>query len=158
MRVMDAQHEAWVLRFEEALQARFGEDLVTLAVFGSQVQEKAGPESDLDLLAVIKGLPRSRMQRRRLIEPVLRKVSEEFADRASVILLTPEEAATVKPFYLGILDGHRLLIDRGGYFSQVLDRLEARLRELGARRLTDELGNTYWDLKPDYKLGEDIVL
>ena len=33
-----------------------------------------------------------------------------------------------------------------------------RLRELGARRLTDELGNTYWDLKPDYKLGEDIVL
>ena len=93
-----------------------------------------------------------------MIEPVLLEVSEEFADQASVILLTSEEAATVKPFYLGILDGHRLLIDRGGYFSQVLDRLEARLRELGARRLTDELGNTYWDLKPDYKLGEDIVL
>jgi len=24
--------------------------------------------------------------------------------------------------------------------------------------LTDELGNPYWDLKPDYVLGEDVVL
>jgi hypothetical protein len=28
----------------------------------------------------------------------------------------------------------------------------------GARRLTDERGNPYWDLKPDYVLGEDVVL
>ena len=64
----------------------------------------------------------------------------------------------MKPFYLGFLDGHRLLADRAGFFRAVLDRLERRLEDLGARRLTDELGNTYWDLKPDYVLGEDVVL
>ena len=49
-------------------------------------------------------------------------------------------------------------MDRDGFVRAVLDRLERRLAELGARRLVDELGNPYWDLKPDYKLGEDIVL
>ena len=49
-----------------------------------------------------------------------------------------------------------------------LDRSLSRFREvleerfgddlIGARRLVDELGNAYWDLKPDYVLGEDIVL
>jgi hypothetical protein len=40
----------------------------------------------------------------------------------------------------------------------VLDRLERRLAELGSRRLVDRHDETYWDLKPDYVLGEDIVL
>jgi len=85
-------------------------------------------------------------------------VGDSFAETVSTIPLTPEEASRVKPFYLGMLDGHRLLVDRGGFFRGVLDRLERRLEELGARRLVDELGNAYWDLKPDYVLGEDIVL
>jgi hypothetical protein len=29
---------------------------------------------------------------------------------------------------------------------------------MGSRRLTDERGNPYWDLKPDDVLGEDVVL
>lgn len=147
-----------VHRFKAALEARFGDDLVTLAIFGSQVQGRERPESDLDLLVVIRGLPCQRFARRRLVSPILRAMPPSFAETVAMILLTPEEAATVKPFYLGMLDGHRLLIDRDGFFRSVLDRLEARLRELGSRRLTDELGNPYWDLKPDYVLGEDVVL
>ena len=145
-------------RLRAALESRFGEDLVTLAVFGSQAQDKQRPESDLDLLLVIRGLPRQRFARRRLVSPIVRSVGDEFAETASSILLTPEEAVAVKPFYLGFLEGHRLVVDRAGFFRGVLDRLSVRLRELGARRLTDELGNPYWDLKPDYVLGEDVVL
>ena len=153
-----AELERDLERFRAALESRFGEDLVTLAAFGSQVQGSERPESDLDLLTVIRGLPRQRFARWRLASPILHGVSDEFAESASPILLTPEEAASVKPFYLGFLDGHRLLVDRGGFFRAILDRLERRLEDLGARRLTDELGNTYWDLKPDYVLGEDVVL
>jgi predicted nucleotidyltransferase len=145
-------------RLRGALESRFGDDLVTLAAFGSQVQGRARPESDLDLLLVIRGLPRQRFARRRLVHPIIRSVGDEFADTVSSILLTPEEAITVKPFYLGFLDGHRLIVDRDGFFRGVLDRLTERLRALGSRRLTDELGNPYWDLKPDYVLGEDVVL
>lgn len=145
-------------RFRTLLEDRLGGDLVTLVIFGSQVQGRERPESDLDVLLIVRGLPRQRFARRRLISPLLHAVGSDFAEAAAVILLTPDEAATVKPFYLGMLDGHRLLVDRGGFFQAILDRLVARLRELGARRLTDELGNSYWDLKPDYVLGEDVVL
>jgi len=144
--------------FHGALEGRFGEALVTLAAFGSRVQDRERPESDLDLLIVIRGLPRGRLDRHRLVSPLAHAVSDAFAETISPILLTPEEADTVKPFYLGLLDGHRLLVDRDGFLRRVLARLERRLAELGARRLWDERGNPYWDLKPDYVLGEDVVL
>jgi hypothetical protein len=116
-------------------------------------------EGELErFLLVIRGLPRQRTARRRLLAPIVHGVSDAFAETVSLVLLTPDEAASVKPFYLGLLDGHRPLVDRGGFLHGVLGRLERRLAEFGARRLTDELGNPYWDLKPDYVLGEDIVL
>lgn len=145
-------------RFCASLQERLGNALVTLAVFGSQVQGRERPESDLDVLVVAEDLPASRLERQGVVLAVAHAVSDAFAERVSVIPLTPVEARSVKPFYLGLLEGHRLLVDRHGFLEAVLDRLRARLAELGARRLTDERGNTYWDLKPDYVLGEDVVL
>jgi len=156
--VVNDRHDRDLARFREALERQFGQDLVTLAVFGSRAQGTSKPESDLDLLVVIRGLPHSRMKRRRLILPLAASVSAEFADTAIPVLLTPQEAAVVKPFYLGFLDGHRLLLDRDGFFEGVLERLRRRLEELGAKRLTDKDGYSYWDLKPDYRLGEDVVL
>ena len=155
---MDTELDRSLCRFREVLEERFGDDLITLAAFGSRVRGQATPESDLDIVLVIRGLPRQRFARRRLVSPLAHVVGDSFAETVSTIPLTPEEASRVKPFYLGMLDGHRLLVDRGGFFRRVLDRLERRLEELGARRLVDELGNAYWDLKPDYVLGEDIVL
>lgn len=144
--------------FRDRLLACLGDALVTLVVFGSQVQGRARPESDLDVLIVARGLPRRRSDRWRLVSRLAHAVSDEFAQMLSAIVLTPEEAETVKPFYLGLLDGHRTLVDRDGFLQGVLARLERRLAELGARRLTDAQGNPYWDLKPDYVLGEDVVL
>ena len=150
--------EAELDRFREVLEMHFGDALVSLVSFGSQVQGRARPESDLDLLIIIRDLPRRRLDRRRLLAPLAHRVSDTFAATMSAVLLTPEEAFSIKPFYLGLLDGHRVLVDRGGFVQEVLARLERRLSELGARRLTDERGNGYWDLKPDYVFGEDVVL
>jgi len=141
-----------------ALEDRFGPDLVSVVLFGSWVRGEGRAESDLDLLVVIRGLAGGRFERYRPVHELARKVSEELADRLSLIVSTPDGAEHVKPYYLGMLSGHVMLRDVGGFFAAILDRLERRLRELGARRHVDEDGYEYWDLKPDWKPGDVVTL
>lgn len=149
---------AEVERYVNLLRERFGADLISVVVFGSWARGEARPGSDLDLLVVAQELPASRLERRRIFSRLASAVSEKFADMAVPILLTPEEAARVKPFYLGMLSGHKILWDEGRFFAGVLDRLRARLAELGSRRYVDEDGYEFWDLKPDWKFGDVVTL
>lgn len=140
------------------LERRFGSDLVSVVLFGSRAREQARPESDIDLLAVIRGLPRNRWQRYEGFTDIAREVSTEFADMLALILATPEEAVHVKPYYLGMLSGHEIVYDRDDFFAGVLERLRKRLVELGSRRYVDPDGYEYWDLKPDWKPGDVVEL
>jgi lipid A disaccharide synthetase len=50
-----------------------------------------------------------------------------------------------------------ILYDKDGFFESVLDRLRARLNELGAQRIV--VGrNWYWRLKRDFRFGEVIEI
>jgi len=145
-------------QYVQLLDAKFGPDLVSVVVFGSRVRGTAKPGSDLDVLVVARGLPVRRWLRYEPFRSGAREVSDEFAAVLSVVALTPEEAATVRPYYLGMLSGHVLLRDQGHFFEGVLARLQGRLRELGARRYLDPDGYEYWDLKPDWKRGDVVTL
>jgi hypothetical protein len=145
-------------RYIGALDRHFGERLVSVVLFGSRARGTAKPESDVDLLVIVRGLPVNRPRRYDELRPIAREVSDGFATALSLIALTPDEAATVKPYYLGILSGYELVLDRGRFFEGVLARLQARLAELGARRYVDKDGYEYWDLKPDWKPGDVVTL
>jgi hypothetical protein len=145
-------------RYVDVLQRRFSDDLVSVVLFGSRARGDARPESGIDVLVVVRDLPQRRWDRYEGIPARGREVSEEFGDAVTPILLTPEEAQHMKPYYLGMLSGHVLVRDEGGLFAGVLDRLRCRLDELGSRRYVDEDGYEYWDLKPDWKLGDVIEL
>ena len=56
-----------------------------------------------------------------------------------------------------MVDDARILLDRGDFFQRELNGLRERLARLGARRIWK--GNAwYWDLKPDYKAGEEFEI
>lgn len=155
---MSASLSSDLRRYVAVLERRFGADLVSVVVFGSRARGEAGPESDIDVLIVVRGLPRKRWDRYGGLSDLAREVSEEFAYLVTPILLTPEEAQEVKPYYLGMLSGHAIVFDQGGVFAAVLERLRQRLAELGSRRHIDEDGYEYWDLKPDWKPGDVVRL
>ena len=145
-------------RYVEVLERHFGDRLVSVVLFGSRARGEARPGSDIDILVVVRGLPADRLERHRALYRLPGEVSEAFADAVSPIVLTPEEAERVKPYYLGMLSGHILLYDAGGFFADLLERLRRRLAELGSRRYVDEDGYEYWDLKPDWKPGDVVTL
>ncbi len=158
---MPADVERIVSRLLTACRETFGEDLVSLVLFGSVARGTAGPDSDLDVLIVADALPDGRVARVRQFLAVERRLEADLRAarlagwnvELSPVLKTPAEVAEGSPLFLDMVDDARLLADRGGFMRRTLDDLRARLEARGARRVWR--GNAwYWDLKPDYRPGE----
>lgn len=152
-------------RLLSAIQSCYGERLVTVAVFGSVGRGVMRHDSDVDLLIIARDLPRGRIKRVEEFEVVEEALAEFFHDldgrgihtALSPVFKTPEEVLPGSPLFLDMVEDARLLFDRDRFFARALDRLRARLAELGAKRIWR--GNAwYWDLKPDYKPGEVFEL
>jgi predicted nucleotidyltransferase len=146
------------------LRATYGPRLVACAVFGSVGRGTPRADSDVDLLLVVRDLPRGRFARLDEFVPVearlersLRGSRAEPAIALSPVFKTPDEVLAGSPLFLDMVDDARILHDPTGFLGQAFGRLRARLAELGARRVWR--GNAwYWELKPDLRPGEVFTL
>lgn len=138
-----------------------GPRLRSLVLFGSVARGRCTTRSDIDVLVIASGLPRSLVERRR---PLLEAWSQVRARRAlpavewNLVTKTPEEARFHSPLYLDIVEDGILLVDRGRFFQTVLDAMRARMRQLGSRRVFLDDGSWYWDLKPSFRFGEVVEI
>ena len=142
-------------RLTDLCKEYYGERLISLAVFGSVGRGTPRPDSDIDLLVVVKDLPVGRIARVQEFAAIETTLGSTTKDRVelSPVFKTPEEIANGSPLFLDMIEDVRMLFDRDDFFKNVLKRLKGRLQRLGARRIWR--GNAwYWDLKPDYKQGE----
>ncbi len=156
-----AEIENLLERLREACRVFYGDRLVSLVVFGSVGRGTPRPDSDIDLLVVADPLPDGRIPRVREFDAVEGALTSggagKLAHRLSPIFKTPFEVQRGSPLFLDMLEDGRLLFDRGGFFAKELAALKERLEKLGARRIWK--GDAwYWDLKPDFKPGDEIVL
>ena len=145
---------------------RFGDRLVSVVLFGSCARGAATASSDVDLLVVAEGLPLDRWDRQEInirlsaeLEPLLDDVVRvtRWYPYLSVIMETPEEARRFHRIYLDMVEEARVLHDRDGFFTSVLDSVKGKIAELGAKRI--QVGDRwYWDLMPDFKPGKVIDL
>ena len=142
------------------LKEFFGGKLVSLVVYGSVARGDFSAGSDLDLLIVIDGIPRSRLERLELFEHVeerVRPVIEGLGIEVSPVIKSPDEARRITPLYLDLVEDAIIVYDRDGFFERILMKLRAKLKELGAERV--RVGKKwYWRLKREYRLGEVISI
>ena len=157
--------EALLRHVAEAGQEAYGPRLRALVVFGSVGRGTPRPDSDIDLLIVAEDLPEGRIARVSEFAAVERRLAPALAEAAangvhtvlSPVFRTPTELQRGSLLMLDLVDDARVLVDRDDTFANAVNRLQARLRDLGARRVW--VGNAwYWDLKPDYRIGEVFEL
>lgn len=142
-----------------------GDNLVSIALFGSVARGEATETSDIDLFIVCNQLPSGVFKRLEMLEPIkerlypnLKKLWEQdIYTNFSELAYTAEEARQLRWIYLDMVEDAVILFDRDGFLEGILNALRQRLQELGARR--EEIkGVRYWVLKPDLKPGEVIEL
>lgn len=159
------QFDTIVAALPAACEAVYGPRLLSLALYGSVARGTMRPDSDIDLLVVADPLPQgrlARMQEFEAVESILRP-QLDAARRAGVntilspVFKTRAELAQGSFLFLDLTDQARILLDRDGLLRDYLDRLAARLKAMGARRVRKG-GGYYWLLKPDYRPGDRIEL
>lgn len=148
------------------LTEALGTQLVSAALFGSAARNALRKGSDVDFLVVLDDPPRSYGKRVSLVLPLMQKLREtngyrKLEDLAldlepSFLVLSRDEAEQHPPIFLDMVDDAVILIDKEDFLQRELEKVRARLKELGSvkKRLPD--GSWYWVLKPDLKPGEVI--
>ena len=145
----------------DAWCALLGPRLHSLVLFGSVARGRSTARSDIDLLVIADGFPRSLRERRC---PLLAAWSRVRARQGlpavewNLVTKSPEEARRHSPLYLDIVEDGILLIDRAGFFRTVLDGMRARMQQIGSQRVFLDDGRWYWDLKPDFRFGEVVQI
>lgn len=146
-------------------QEPLGDNLTSLVLFGSVARGQVHGDSDIDLLLVCRSLPQGAFRRQEMLQPIRERLEADLYDLwrqgyhvdFSELLMNETEAQQPHLLYLDMTEDAILLFDGEGFFAEVLDRIRKRLRELGSHRR--QLGGIhYWDLKPDFQPGEEIIL
>lgn len=140
------------------LRRAWGGKLCSVVAFGSRVRGDEHEESDLDLLIVADHFPVIRSDRFRPLNLALRGLSAEYLRPFSIIPLPTAFASNTKPYYIGILEAHRILYDRDGFFKNVLERLKLRMKALGSYKAWTRDGLPYWVLVRHYDPNVPVIL
>jgi predicted nucleotidyltransferase len=139
-------------------------DLVSFAVYGSVARGSPTQYSDVDILLVsdsLEGSLGSRIEKLCRVEEALKGELEWLRGHGvytslSLYPLRREEARRLPLLFLDLTEEAAILYDRDGFLEATLLELKRRLLKQGAKRVAVDKGRWYWDLKPEYRLGEKV--
>ena len=162
-------HQVPLQDLVERLCREFDSSLISVVLFGSAARGTAGEHSDLDVLIIYDNERIARRAVRDGFLTIRKNLMSELMEVTgctdifslpllSSLLMSCSEADDTPYVLLDIVADGIVLFDRKGFFARTRKRILGRLRRLGARRVFLEDGTWYWNLKPDAKLNEQIII
>ena len=157
-----------VKRYAQTAKRYFGDNLLAFAVFGSLARGEAKfPESDIDLLIVLKNVTGTIGKRIEMLSEVEKELekTEEYRDFLNKYrwkpvfqehVLSEKELSMHPPLLLDLVHDAVIIYDTG-VLERELRIVEEKLKKLGAKRV-EKGKDRFWVLKPDIKPGEVIEI
>ncbi|MBP1356876.1 MAG: nucleotidyltransferase domain-containing protein [Sulfolobus sp.] len=141
----------------------FGDDLVSIVLYGSYARGEQRRDSDIDLLIVLNEIKDRYevMQKFLKVEKILdRTLYESLRKRGydpyvSPYFLDVDSASRFRPLYIDIVFDAKILYDKGDVMKRTFEKVRKRLEELGAKRV--KLGNSHYVILTKVRPGEVIV-
>ena len=141
----------------------YGDNLVSLAVFGSFARGEPKLNSDLDILIILKkkeGIGKELERFQEHIESVVDAKLQRLCEvhgidmEISPLILSEEDAKFFNPIYLDMVEHSIIIFDRGGLLQKILDRVREKMGNI--KKL--EFGATYiWDMTQENLIGEKLL-
>lgn len=132
-----------VSMFVEKLLSYYKNRVVSIALFGSIARGNFKETSDIDILVVMKNLPKSCFKRYKLISNILDEVEpirmkllrRGIFTGISPVILEVEEAKYFRPLYLDLAYDAIILYDKNNYLNNILKRMRELIEEFGGKRI-----------------------
>jgi len=164
---MQKEYIKLIEEYCSGIKNHFQGRLISICLFGSVARGEAKPDSDIDILIVVKSIPKDigmRIKETNHIHEDLKKSEAYLTLRRSNmsglisdIFFTPEEIERHPPILLDIIDDGILLYDKNCFLSNELKIMNERLNAYNAHKIKTEKGH-FWILKPDIIYGEVVEI
>lgn len=129
----------------------YGENLVSVVLFGSRSRGIATQRSDLDFFIVVSGDVREEIMRNLRLDFLMK-----FGKKIDTICLTRNDALDnfegISPLFATLVLGIKILYDKGGFFEKEFKKLTKRIKETKIKYYE---GDRLWDLQ---KICSEISL
>ena len=121
----------------------FGENLVSVVLFGSRSRGIATKRSDVDFIIIL-----NRNVDEEIIKNLRLDFLMKFGKKIDTICLNRNDALDnfegISPLFATLVLGIRILYDKGGFFEKEFKKLTKRIRET---RIKYYEGNKLWDIQ-----------
>ncbi|MBS7628177.1 winged helix-turn-helix transcriptional regulator [Candidatus Bathyarchaeota archaeon] len=159
-------------RLTELFLKEFGDELISLVLYGSAVKGSFQLcRSDIDLLYILEDDSRDVWPREESVFKAFQSTWEYRAceywlktqgfygyPEVTTASLQKSYAKTFQPIYLDMLSHRAVLYDKEEFFHKLMMKLEEVLKALGTIRIEHPDGTYGWLLKPDMAPGELIEI
>ncbi|MCD6493470.1 MAG: nucleotidyltransferase domain-containing protein [Archaeoglobaceae archaeon] len=153
-------YKEYMIKVLEKIKEYYGDQLVSLVIFGSYARKENRLSSDLDILIVLKAnKPRCERIKEFVenIEMSLEYLTQKLIDEGisvdmSPLILSEKEAKYFNPIYLDMVEYLIIIVDKNNFIKNMLKEVREQIEEWGSYK--EFVGNMWaWVIKKGEFVG-----